>query len=154
MLIKIRKGESYQHAAARTVFMEWLRISNGAFGPFDWQGYMWEEYPFVKGYDNQVLSEVRPDIYMADPPIPTYEELALNGIYPYAIADIAISHKGSIYYAIEIVHKHDVSEDKIKKLKDGVTAWEIEIWRVEAHWILSQIGTPVEFPEACIRRVG
>ena len=48
MLIKHRKGESYQHAAARTVFAHWLKLNNGKFGPFIWQGYVWEEYPFIK----------------------------------------------------------------------------------------------------------
>ena len=32
MIIKHRKGESYQHAAARTVFMEWLKLNVGNFG--------------------------------------------------------------------------------------------------------------------------
>ena len=154
MIIKHRKGESYQHAAAKAVFMHWLKLNDGNFGPFGWQGYVWEEYPFIEGYADQVLSEVHPEIYMADPPIPTYEELALNNIYPFAIADIAISHKGSIYYVIEIVHKNEISNEKIAKLERLITAWGVEIWRIEAHWILSQIEVPTNFPEACIRRVG
>lgn len=147
-----RKGESYQHAAARTVMIEWL--SKGNFGPLSWQGAVWEEYPFIEGYLPQCLSEVRPNISMVNPPIPTYEELSANNIYPIAIADIICIHKGSPAIAIEIVHKNELSEEKIDKLKRLQCGWQLEIWRIEAHWILSQIDYPINFPDYGIRRVG
>ncbi len=148
MQIIHRKGESYQHAAARTVFKQWLTLSNGIFGPFDWRndnGHVHEEYPFIVGISEPIQNMLNR--------IPSYEEIIADGYYPVAIADIAIEHKGMIVYAIEIVHKHDISERKIEKLKALKSCIELEIWRVEAHWILSQIGMPTEFPEACIRRV-
>lgn len=151
VLIKHQKGESYQHAAARTVFAHWLNSSGDecnyqTFGPFHWRGHVWEEFPFIKGTSEPVINMLK---Y-----IPSYEEMKAHGVYPVAIADIAIEHKGMIIYAIEIVHKHDISEQKIAKLKELRTACQFEIWRVEAHWILSQIGKPNSFPEECIRRVG
>jgi len=148
MLIKHRPGESYQHAAARTVFVEWLNLSDGRFGPFHWRsdnGNVWEEFPFIK----DVSEPINNGMSYA----PSYEELKAANVYPIAIADIAIEHKGMIVCAIEIVHKHDISEEKIAKLKKLKSCVEMEIWRVEAHWILSQVGVPTEFPDACIRRV-
>lgn len=150
MQIIHRKGESYQHAAARTVFLEWLNTSykdsdSADFGPFGWRGKVHEEYPFIVG-----ISEPNQNMLSR---IPSYEEITADGYYPVAIADIAIEHKGMIVYAIEIVHKHDISEKKIARLKALNYCLEMEIWRVEAHWVLSQIGKPDSFPEACIKRV-
>jgi len=153
LIINHRKGESYQHSAAKAVFKYWLNSSNGKFGPFDWRGKVWEEYPFISYNEVQIWRERETSIIMKNPPIPTYEELAISNIKPIAIADIVIDHKGGIYYIVEIVHKHDISEQKIAKLKKISFGWETEIWRVEAHWILAQIERPTNFPEACIRRI-
>lgn len=59
MLIKHQKGESYQHAAARTVFAHWLETSERkcdyqTFGPFHWRGSVWEEFPFIKGLSEPI----------------------------------------------------------------------------------------------------
>lgn len=152
MQIIHRKGESYQHAAARTVFKSWLDTSEESsgdyqsFGPFNWRGRVWEEFPFIKDTSEPVQNMLN---YA-----PSYEEMKAYGVSPIAVADIAIEHKGMIIYAIEIVHKHDISNWKIARLKKLRHALEMEIWRVEAHWILGQIGKPESFPEACIKRVG
>ena len=136
------------------MFTYWLNSNNEIFGPFNWRGMIWEEYPFISYDEIQVWRERETNINMKNPPIPTYDELIMSNIKPLAIADIVIEHKGGIYYIIEIVHKHDISEQKIAKLKNINFGWATEIWRVEAHWILSQIGRPNSFPEECIRRVG
>jgi hypothetical protein len=167
MLIKHQRGESYQHAAARTVFVEWLRIKCGHFGPFMWRsdnGAVYEEFPFIKdisepighswAYNQLEWIYKHKLIEIKNPPIPSYDELIAADVYPIAIADVAIEHKGMIVYAIEIVHKNDISEEKIAKLLKLNACVGLEIWRVEAHWILSQIGLPNSFPEECIRRVG
>lgn len=152
MIIDHRKGESYQHAAARTVFLKWLNDIDKTspysvkFGPFEWRGRVWEEFPFVKG-----VSEPLQNFW--DSKAPSYEELILNKLKPVAIVDIAIEHKGMIIYAIEIVHKHDISKLKIDRLKSLRRCFDLEIWRVEAHWILAQVGMPSSFPEACIRKI-
>lgn len=154
MKIIKRPGESYQHAAARTVLLSWLKEKDGHFGPFSWHGSMWEEYPFIEGYLASCLSEIRPNIKMTNPPIPTYEELAANNIYPIVIADICLIHKGSPFIVIEIVHKNELSEEKINKFKNMQCGFGLQIWRVEAHWILGQVGMPTNFPDYGIRRVG
>lgn len=51
-------------------------------------------------------------------------------------------------------HKNELSEAKIAKLKKLDLPFELQIWRVEAHWVLSQIDYPQNFPEYGIRRVG
>jgi hypothetical protein len=145
MIINHRKGESYQHAAARTVFKYWLNSSKGKFGPFEWNSQVWEEFPFIKGDSEPVQNMLR---YA-----PSYEEMKAYNVTPVAIADIALEHKGMIIYAIEIVHKHDITRQKIAKLKGLCYALELEIWRIEAHWILSQIGFPLSFPKRYVTRV-
>jgi hypothetical protein len=159
VIINHRKGESYQHAAAKAVFKYWLDNSGydfQEFGPFSWRGYgALEEYPFIDDGSSQsiVWTEKDYNIPMKNPPVPSYEELIAVNIKPIAIADIVIVHKGLVMYIIEIVHKNDVSEKKLIKLKALYTNINTEIWRVEAHWILSQIERPTNFPEACIRRI-
>ncbi len=152
MILNKRKGESYQHAAARTVFKSWLDEASkteltAKFGPFEWKGNVFEEFAFIKEISEPVQIM---DYNLA---LSSYEELVVKGIKPVAIADLAIVHKGMVAYAIEIVHKHDLDQPKISRLLNLKSCIELEIWRIEAHWVLSQVNVPTEFPFSFIRRM-
>lgn len=117
--------------------------------------YSWDEYNFswsIKGDpdDGPKLWRMEgPSFAKTNPPIPTYEELVQIGHPPFAILDIAIQNKGCLVHGIEIVHKHDLTPKKMKLLEDIP-----RVWRVDARWVLGQIGEPLDFPDECLCDVG
>jgi hypothetical protein len=165
-------GESYRHACARGVVVGWLRTAGGYLGGISWDvnrgppGFgIWNEYPLTPWlYRNfpmvwdEVLDNpwdgVEPGpspfdhplwprrMLMRRQPIPTYEELVSVGDVPLAIVDVAVQHKGSIIAVVEIVASHDLTPQKIATLM----AFNVDIWRVDADWVLRQTGMPKEFP--------
>ena len=71
-------------------------------------------------------------------PIPTYAELVELGCAPRVIFDVAIQHKGCIVAAIEIVHRHGISDKKRALLRE----FRCPTYVVQADWILSQVRCP------------
>ena len=63
-------------------------------------------------------------------------------LLPLVIFDIAIQHKGCIAYAFEVVHKNGVSEVKTEYLNRISSGNCIEVYTIDADWILSRIKRP------------
>jgi hypothetical protein len=71
---------------------------------------------------------------------PSYEEVIAIGLLPIAIFDVAIQHKGTVVYGFEVVHKNDVSKTKLEYLKRIF----VEVYKIDADWILSRVARPKE----------
>lgn len=142
--------ESYKHKMAKQVLKEWLDES-GDIEPFTYRndsvnvileypiciipelGNTWE-YERFRNYGEKV---------------PSYKEcVSKYNVYPIAIIDIIVVHKGNPMYAIEICNKNPVSKEKLKKLEEfGVT----DLFEVNADWILDQLERPKEIK--CVRLI-
>lgn len=107
---------------------------------------VWAEYPLCSGMLGMVWDEcgdgvdLHPQWSLAPPSL---EDLRAVGLMPRAILDIAIQHKGSIAYGIEIVHKHPIDDAKLAYLHYDTCITVIEI---PAYWVLGQVGVPTEIP--------
>lgn len=147
--------ESYAHRTAKRILAGWLQESAaeaGNDGHADFVGLswrvnrrgphwgIWQEYPVISDYRglDPVWDEVSPR-WRARPP--TYAEVTARGLRPMAVLDIAIQHKGTIAFAIEVVHKHHCDPRKIGFLRDRLTLLEIP-----AYWVLGQVDRPSEIP--------
>lgn len=73
---------------------------------------------------------------------PTYEECLKLEAIPEVILDVAIQHKGTLSLGFEIVHKNDVSDIKLQKLQKIRRRSCLEVYRIPAAWVLSQVGFP------------
>lgn len=115
---------------------------------------IWLEYPIGRRGDvcgsrdglDPVWDEahwVRPELgsRWVDRP-PTFDELIGIGRPPEYILDVAVQHKGAIVAAIEVVHKHPPSAEKLSALR----SLEIKTSVVPAHWILGQVRLPDAIP--------
>jgi hypothetical protein len=76
---------------------------------------------------------------------PTYEEVIELGLTPILIFDVAIQHKGSIIYALEVVHRNGISETKLDYINRARTSCNcLQVHTIDADWILSRIKRPDE----------
>lgn len=71
---------------------------------------------------------------------PSYDELRSLGYSPIVILDVAVQHKGCITYGIEIVHRHDVDDQKAALLEEH--GGDICVLTVDAEWVLRQVAPP------------
>ena len=157
------KKDSYKHRCAKVIFKEWCQQKdkfeviddNGRTGSLNCSNqperitfnypitndslvYLWDENPlrpegcpFENGY------------------VPTFDECIENGIYPKAIADIMIPHKGNPIYFIEIIcDKIKTPNSKVKKIGSLIDNHEYNIsqninyFEIDADWILKQTEVP------------
>ena len=68
-------------------------------------------------------------------PSPTYNFCVENKLFPTYVLDIAISHKGSIAYGIEIVNTNKISSNKKLKIQDSFrehTIRDIKVLEISA----------------------
>jgi hypothetical protein len=75
---------------------------------------------------------------------PTFDELVRIKLAPTAILDVAIQHKGALSIGFEVVHRHDVSDQKLKLLQK-LERNSVQIYTVPADRILKQVGMPERF---------
>jgi hypothetical protein len=174
--------ESHKHKLAKELLCKWLRnCAKGkvdeyvSFNILKWRvnrgapDYgVWLEYPILKsdegivwdekGLDNPQIKKLNlseKELYENYPKssqalIPTYEQVKEQVSY---IADIAIQHKGSIIYLIEVIHRNHLKIDKINKIKlsdfDGI------VLTIDADNILNQVnenGKNLKFHEINLTR--
>jgi hypothetical protein len=155
--------ESYKHKFAKDTLVDWLRntvqqdkdkdsvsldpiyarTNRGPplFGVFT-------EYPVCIDCTNKVRglcpvwdeSEWNNDVQRP----PTYDECLGMGLLPFVIFDIGILHKGSLYVAIEIVHRNHIDQqkrDKLARIWKEDSGW-LELYTIRADWILNQWQQP------------
>lgn len=150
--------ESYMHRFAKQTLAGWLRDACFAsdsvkIGPFSWRVNrpgpsfgVWEEYPVCA--DRMGLSVVwdeyplRADGCCFNTAPPTRDDLIDLYAPPAVIFDVAIQHKGQIIYAIEVVHKNDLSDEKLSRIRDLRDGQMLHVYKVPARWILSQVDVP------------
>lgn len=152
--------ESYKHKCAKDVFKEWCNsretgldyksFSIGNDESISWRSNRsedaWLEYPIVcNDKINSVLQnwdEICPWVSSYQPDyIPSFDECIKHNLYPCAVVDVVLTHKGSPSYFIEICHKNPVSREKLIKLHmSGVQ----DLFEIDAEWILSQTKVPSE----------
>jgi hypothetical protein len=150
--------ESFAHIEAKRLLLSWLRDSAAEAGRdglaffcgqdgIEWRVNrgephfgVWEEYPVLS--DGTGISPVwdeSDDRWISRPP--TYEDVVAGGFRPMVVLDIAIQHKGTIAYAVEVVHKHRCDWRKKSFLCPLLTLVEIP-----AYWVLGQVGRPQFIP--------
>ena len=148
--------ESYAHSGAKSLLLTWLRESAetaGFDGVADFCGMAWrvnrhgpswgvfDELPILA--DGCGVSPVWDEV--DDRWIdgaPSYDQIVQSGFRPMSIVDIAIQEKGRVVIAVEIKHKHAVTESKRAFLRrQGV-----EVLEVPAYWALGQVDRPSEIP--------
>lgn len=163
------KSESYAHFAAKNIFVAWLReaakksgVDNYAnLGSINWrvnrgEPYwgVFEEYPLdnnsIVWDERQWWCNCKTQEYCEKciEPIknwPDYSWMCKNSKEKFKIADIVVQHKGYIAYIIEIIHKNDIDDDKIKFYQNNTGA--SRVYSIPTHWILGQIDIPNEIPE-------
>jgi len=149
--------ESYMHRAAKEIMFRWLHevaeVSGydnyTELGPLSWRvnrpapSYgIWMEYPIRSWLkdDHEVWDEWGEH---RDPPLfqeapPTYEWCRSMGMGIACIPDIAIQHKGRIIYAVEIVHKNPIKQQKLVFYERN----DIIPVEVKASWIMRQVRRP------------
>jgi hypothetical protein len=149
------ENESYMHKAAKNVLRDWLSTGDGydlrKLDPLSFRSNrkcgVWLEYPVaeVDGtnsiewlWDEQDLSKGIHEY------VPTYEECVRRGVYPVAVLDMAIVHKGTIMYGIEICHKHPTGKEKIEKITKLLknTGFGFTLYEIDASWIMNQVERP------------
>lgn len=159
-VLRLVKGdsESYKHAAARTVVARWIdeieQQSDSARIAFglphsQQQDQVWRrnrggviEVPvttddILAGHNNTYAWDER---YQFGG-VPTYQQCTDAGLVVAMIFDVAVYHKGTIAFAIEVCHRHAVDDGKEALiLKFGAPVYEMD-----AEWILRQVGRPSTF---------
>lgn len=121
--------ESYKHRFGKNAIARWLSHSPRRFLGFEPQ-WIFKEYPVCIDSDGNLqgtgdlawdwasaLNYDNAGNFMPRevPHIPTYQQCIDAELLPLAIFDVAALYKGSIV-AFEIVHAHDIDEDKVRKL--------------------------------------
>lgn len=150
-----RSSESHAHRLAKELVVAWVRSAakhagydgHAAFGAIEWRVNrrwpswgIWSEYPLCRQLLHETWDEASPR-WRRRPP--TFAELCELDIAPDAVLDVAIQHKGRIAWAIEVVHKHPVDDEKLNFLRYWADLTLVEI---PAYWVLGQIGVPSAIP--------
>jgi hypothetical protein len=125
---------------------------------------VWTEYPICIDKDNNLIgalpvwdesawdgSEItdeagrivglKPDSLLEVRP-PTYAECLDMGFLPVVIFDVLIQHKGGLGVAVEVVHRNGISPTKADYLRRIRRETGVDVWTIDADWILSQVGRP------------
>jgi hypothetical protein len=159
--IEKQDSESYKHSYAKMTVCRWLRIKENYFEGFVGQEFkengapydviaitnrmgkktgVFEEYPLTMEFGSKSWD----DISYFGFNVPKYIDIIRKGMTPVAILDIGIIHGGHIAYGVEIVHKHDVTEDKIKRIQAFREKHKVptKIFVVDAEWVLCQTSEP------------
>ena len=140
------------HKMAKKVLVEWLSsCDDGGFENLSYRlNYVMEEYPLAikDKFDSSLTlwgkykdAPTFDDDIFVEGWTPTFDWCIANQLYPYAVVDVMVSHKGSPCYGFEVVYKHPCDQEKINKLKQHCNK-RIEIYEISAEWILKQTKKP------------
>lgn len=118
-------SESYAHKAAKEVVADWFRSRMRGTK-------VMVEYPISLTGRGQ-----RPLPWVGEPP--SYDEMCAAGDPPSVILDVAVIIGNWVACAVEIKHKHPVTQSKLDKLIGfGIAG----IYEVPAGWVLAQVKPP------------
>lgn len=169
--------ESYKHLFAKDTLAGWFReISSHdeyvGIAPVRWRVNrpgpnfgIWTEYPICIDSKNEIVGidpvwDESPRWGYAEDGIaalprggerpPSYQEVIGMGLTPVLIFDVAVQHKGNIIYALEVVHRNDISATKLDYIHRARSrSNSLEVYTIDADWILSRTKRPTEL--ACKR---
>lgn len=148
--------ESYAHLYAKQVVADWFREKFGinrkkgrrnSYYIFDWipdwgdlQGGVMLEYPVLE----RTLTNGQKDYLGLASQWSKYPDLnQLNdGLKVACVFDVVVCSNGKVRYVFEIVHKHKCSPRKIALLKLFKLQHGIDVYEVNASWVLNQIKRP------------
>ncbi|MBO4228034.1 hypothetical protein [Bradyrhizobium neotropicale] len=162
--------ESYKHVFAKRLLARWLadpqqdlfpsfhNASGG--GPFG--GGVFFEYPICEdgngkwhGHDapwNEICPEQFGDScsdhdngawnceWKTHPP--SYDRCLELGLTPLVIFDVLAHHEGIPYIAVEVEHRNRISKKKTARLESILQHTSIELFVIDADWVLSQVRRP------------
>lgn len=148
--------ESYKHLFAKQTLARWLAdpdqrylIFDGATGGGPYGGGVFVEHPFCLDIEGK-LHGLEPwhetglnGTTSFENDVPTYQQCLDAKLLPICIFDVAVRYRGIIRFAFEIVHKHDLTDEKrayIKRiLQESYLAF---VYGLDADWVLSQVRPP------------
>lgn len=160
--------ESYKHAAARTVVAHWINeieatrdgttvvfdlVREDGRKPYSSREVYWRRnrgalvevpvaiYDVIQGHETTYAWDEGcgprwPSLEYGR--VPTYKQCIDLGIEIAMIFDVAVYHKGTIAFAIEVRHRHAVDERKGAMIE----AFGAPVFEMEAEWILRQVRRP------------
>lgn len=161
--------ESYKHRLAKDLLFEWLvtiedekrkgdtQFDDCELTPFSWRPnygifkelkfhetddpYYFEESKCLKVYKDENNSLVRDRTEKN--PLDWFDKDANRGKILF-VPDITIFRKGIAHILIEIVHKNNVSREKLNRIKNfyGILDGCVQVYEVDAEEILKQINVP------------
>lgn len=155
-----REGESYKHAAARTVVADWLNeveVMDGVevlfehqspYGGFRVTNQYWRPNRGALIEVPVTYDDVRDGYAYAwdermdgvkHRHVPTYDQCVSAGYDVAMVFDIAVYHKGCISFAVEICHRHPVSFWK----EDVIREFSVPVYEMDAEWVLQQQERPL-----------
>jgi len=160
-LTRLGGEESFKHNLAIQLLWKWLNeaeIAGRSISPFAWRSPNWGvhiELPFFETSDPNYFEHSFGLIDDINEIAPRNEYKSIDELFrPSAnlgrllfIPDITIFHKGQAAHFVEVVHTNPVSIDKLHKIADW---WKykqggwLNIWEVEAEWVLRQTKEPSE----------
>lgn len=152
----MRNCESYAHKFAKQTLADWFKekwlinrdknIPNSYF-IFDWNPNISDgnhgvyfEYPVIE----RTLSSGQKEILGLSPvwdQIPDLTALTADKQIM-SVFDIVVCDSDRVRYAFEINHKHPCSTRKIKLLKEFSQKYGLEVYEIDASWILNQVKRP------------
>lgn len=143
--------ESYKHQFAKQTLAGWLADPrqalfdfNNASGGGPHGGGVFIEYPFCLD-SNGYLRGTTPwhEFESFENDVPTYQQCLDAKLLPICIFDVAFHHEGQITHAFEIVHKHDLTEEKRAYIHRVADDGALEcVHGLSADWVLSQVQLP------------
>lgn len=153
---KFASVESYMHRYAKDVVRSWFLEKNKPHRPssyfiFDWNAhndsFIQEEYPVLRRKSSNGSNENCNDIFgvgtVWGDNFPDLDNLK-EGIEIATIFDLAIIDNGKVKYAIEIVHKHKCSAQKLVLLKEIKKKYGTQVYEIDASWVMSQVRRPAK----------
>lgn len=132
--------ESYKHQFAKQTLARWIEDAAPELGTFT-------EYPFCLRNGNHLLGSMlwrETGWIPSKDDVPTYQECLDARMLPICIFDVVVHREGIIVGAYEIVHKHDLTEEKrgyIKRVISESLGLRC-VYGVGADWVLSQVARP------------
>jgi hypothetical protein len=136
-------NESYMHKMAKNIVKSWFDDNYFEVTTTNRKSGVYLEYPVCEIDESDTIHVVWDEQGVdIDEFVPTYSQcVKLFDVTPICILDIAIIHKGTITFGIEICHTNPTPSWKIDKLKKLGLDKLIEI---DASWVLNQVGPPKE----------
>jgi len=154
----IMNNETYLIKCAKKIVKEWfdstIECGEGGIFPIGFRSNrksgVWVNYPLCKfeGKERSTSLTMVWNEYagnMNDEYVPTYEECIKKfNLIPESLVDVVCSHKGHIAYCIDIVHKNNVTREKINVFKKMNIFDNTEYYTIDAMWVMEQTGLPTE----------